>query len=129
MQSRNNAIRMKLAALSADAVLVFHASFALFAVVGGLCLLLDWRFLLIHIPVAVWSSLVNLANWTCPLTPWEKQLRRRAGQQPFEGGWIQHYLEPLVRPLGMPRRMELIAGVSVLVWNVLVYGVIYLIYY
>jgi hypothetical protein len=26
--------------------------------------------------------------------------------------------------LGMPRRMELIAGVSIVVWNVIVYGVV-----
>lgn len=82
--------------------------------------------MLVHIPTVIWSSVVNLANWTCPLTPLEKSLRERAGQRAFEGGWLQNYVEPLVRPLGMPRRMELVAGVSVIVWNLIVYGIIFL---
>ena len=108
--------------VAADLVLTFHFLFALFAVLGGFLVLLDWRVLLIHLPAVLWSSIVNLANWTCPLTPLEKNLRRDAGEQAFEGTWIQNYVEPLVRPLGMPRRMELIAGISILVWNVVVYG-------
>jgi hypothetical protein len=110
---------------AADAVLVVHFLFALFAVFGGFLALADLRVMLVHLPAVVWSSAVNLANWTCPLTPLEKNLRLRAGQQAFQGGWIEHYLEPLVRPLGMPRRMELIAGISVVVWNMMVYAIVY----
>lgn len=112
-------------ALAADAVLVAHFLFALFAVLGGFLVLLDWRVAIVHLPTVAWSSIVNLANWTCPLTPLESGLRARAGQKAFEGGWIRHYLDPLVRPLGMPRRMELIAGVSILAWNAVVYGVVW----
>jgi len=108
----------------ADLVLALHFLFAAFAVCGGLLALLDWRLMLIHIPAVVWSSVVNLAHWICPLTPLEQNLRAHAGQDSFKGSWIQHYLDPLVRPMGMPRHMELVAGVSVLLWNVLVYGVI-----
>ena len=108
----------------ADIVLAAHFLFALFAVLGAFLVLLDWRIALLHVPAVVWSSVVNLANWTCPLTPLEKSFRSRAGQETYEGGWIQHYLEPLVRPLGMPRRLELVAGVSIVVWNLLVYGAI-----
>ena len=111
--------------VSADLVLLSHFLFALFAVLGGFLALADRRVMLVHIPAVVWSSIVNLANWTCPLTPLEKNLRQRAGQRAFEGSWIQHYVEPLVRPLGMPRRMELIAGVSILVWNAIVYGFVF----
>lgn len=113
-------------AVAADLVLIAHFLFAAFAVFGGFLVLIDWRFMLVHLPAVIWSSVVNLANWTCPLTPMEKSLRRQAGQQAFETGWIRHYLEPLVRPLGMPRRMELVAGVSVLVWNLFVYAIVFL---
>lgn len=112
-------------AIAADFVLAFHLLFALFAVFGGFLALVDGRVMLVHIPAVIWSSLVNLAEWTCPLTPLEKNLRHRAGQQAYEGGCIRHYVEPLVRPLGMPRRMELIAGVSVVAWNVVVYAIVY----
>jgi hypothetical protein len=107
--------------------LAFHFLFALFAVFGGFLALVDLRMLVLHLPVVLWSSAVNLANWTCPLTPLERNLRRSAGQQAFEGGWLQHYVEPLVRPLGMPRRMEWIAGVSIVMWNIVVYAVVYLV--
>ncbi len=83
------------------------------------------RFAFIHVPVVAWSSLVNLAHWTCPLTPLEKHFRERAGQSVYEGGWIQHYIEPMVRPLGMPRRLEYVAGFSVLVWNLILYAIIW----
>jgi hypothetical protein len=111
---------------AADLVLASHFLFALFAVLGGFLTLIDPWVMVLHIPVLAWSSIVNLAGWTCPLTPLEKNLRLRAGQQPFEGSWTQNYLEPLVRPLGMPRKMELIAGISIVVWNVVVYGIVFL---
>lgn len=111
-----------LAAIAADIVLLFHTAFALFAVAGFFFILLEPLVVVVHLPVVIWSALVNLAHWTCPLTPLEQWLRRHAGQAGYTGGWIQRYLEPLVRPLGMPRKMELIAGVSVLVWNAMLYG-------
>jgi hypothetical protein len=111
-------------AFAADLVLALHFLFAAFAVFGGFLVLLDWRVMLVHVPAVAWSSVVNLANWTCPLTPLEKGFRRRAGQEAYEGGWIRNYLEPLVRPLGMPRRLELVAGVSVVAWNVIVYAIV-----
>ncbi len=110
---------------AADLVLTSHFLFALFAVFGGFLVLFDWRVMLAHVPAVLWSSVVNLASWTCPLTPLEQKLRKQAGQREFEGGWIQNYIEPLVRPLGMPRRMELVAGVSVVAWNVFVYAVVF----
>jgi len=109
----------------ADAVLVGHFLFAAFAVFGGLLAFFDWRVMLLHVPAVVWSSVVNLAKWTCPLTPLEQGLRRRAGETTYQGGWIVHYFEPLVRPLGMPRRLELVAGVSVLLWNLAVYAAVF----
>ncbi|MEQ8859970.1 MAG: DUF2784 domain-containing protein [Pseudomonadales bacterium] len=112
----------RLAAAAADAVLICHALVASFAVFGAFVVFAHPWTAAAHLPIVVWSSVVNLAHWTCPLTPLERTLRRRAGQRAFEGGWIQHYLEPLVRPLGMPRRLELVAGISVLVWNGLLYG-------
>jgi hypothetical protein len=32
----------------------------------------------------------------------------------------------MVRPLGMPRRLEYVAGFSVLVWNLILYAIIWL---
>jgi hypothetical protein len=109
---------------AADGVLLAHFLFAAFAVFGGLLLLVDVRWAWLHVPAVLWSSVVNLMGWTCPLTPIEKDLRARAGQSGYAGGFIQHYIGPAVYPRGMPRRMELIAGFSVLAGNALVYALV-----
>lgn len=110
--------------LGADLVLIGHFLFAAFAVFGGALVALDWRWAWLHVPAVLWSSLVNLMGWTCPLTPVEKSLRERAGETGYAGGFIQHYVGRAVYPRGMPRRMELIAGVSVLAGNLLVYALL-----
>jgi hypothetical protein len=108
--------------IAADVVLLAHFLFAAFAVFGGLLLLDDLRWAWLHLPAVIWSAIVNLMGWTCPLTPIEKRLRVRAGQAGYAGGFIQHYVGRAVYPRGMPRRMELIAGFSVLAGNALVYA-------
>ena len=108
--------------LGADLVLLAHFLFAAFAVFGGLLLLDNVHWAWLHLPAVLWSSLVNLMGWTCPLTPVEQKLRARAGQAGYAGGFIQHYVGRAVYPRGMPRQMELIAGVSVLAGNALVYA-------
>lgn len=107
--------------LAADAVLLLHFAFVLFAVFGGLLVLVSSTWAWLHVPAVLWSSVVNLASWTCPLTPIEQGYRKRVGQS-YEGGFIQHYVGSLVYPGGMPRRLELVAGASILIWNALVYA-------
>jgi Protein of Unknown function (DUF2784) len=106
----------------ASLVLLFHFLFVALAVFGGFGLLADHRWAFIHVPIVVWSSIVNLAGWTCPLTPLENRFRAAAEQTGYEGGFVQHYLGPLVYPQGMPRRLELVAGVAIAVWNGAVYA-------
>ncbi len=106
----------------ANLVLLIHFTFVLLAVFGGFGVLIDPVWAWVHVPIVIWSAVVNLADWTCPLTPLENRFRAAAKQTGFEGGFVQHYIGRLVYPLGMPRRLELIAGVAVLSWNAAVYG-------
>jgi hypothetical protein len=110
--------------LGADLVLFAHFLFAAFAVFGGFLCVRDLAWAWVHVPVVLWSAIVNLMGWTCPLTPMEKALRIRAGQTGYPGGFIQHYIGRAVYPRGMPRRLSLIAGISILAWNVLVYAMV-----
>ena len=110
--------------MAPEAVLAIHFLWVLFAVLGGFLGFADLRWLWLHAPVVIWSAVVNFAGWTCPLTPLEKELRRRASMSGYEGGFVEHYIAPLVYPAGMPRRMELIAGTSITVWNALIYAAI-----
>jgi hypothetical protein len=82
----------------AEVVLIVHFAFVAFVAVGAL---LAWRWpsvVWLHVPTLVWSVAIITIGFTCPLTPLEKSLRRRAGVESFEGGWIDHYLEDVVYP-------------------------------
>ncbi len=112
--------------LGADLVLLSHFLFAAFAVFGGFLAFSNPAWAWVHVPVVLWSSVVNLMSWTCPLTPIEKSLRVRAGQTRYSGGFIQHYVGSAVYPRGMPRQLELVAGISILAGNALVYAALFL---
>ena len=109
------------ARILADLVLGFHFAFIVFAVLGGFVVFWKPRIGWLHLPSVVWSAFVNLFSQVCPLTPLENRFRYLAGQAGYEGGFIEHYITLLVYPSVMPERWGLIAGSSVLIWNVLVY--------
>ena len=108
--------------LAADAVLVFHLAFIVFALLGGL-LAIRWRWLVwLHLPAAGWGFFVEVTGRICPLTPLETMLREQAGSSGFSGGFVAHYLVPLIYPAGLtPDIQWLLAGVVVAV-NLAVYG-------
>lgn len=84
--------------LLADLVVVVHLAFIMFVAVGGL---LAWRWprvSWVHVPVVAWGAAIVAVGFTCPLTPLEKYLRRRAGGQTYDGGFIDHYLTGVIYP-------------------------------
>ncbi|MDH3318719.1 MAG: DUF2784 domain-containing protein [Betaproteobacteria bacterium] len=112
--------------IGAGLVLLAHFLFVAFAVLGGALAYYSPTWPWVHVPVVLWSAVVNFMSWTCPLTPMENALRNRAGRLGYSGGFVEHYIGPLVYPRGMPRQLELVAGVSILAWNALVYAVVVL---
>jgi hypothetical protein len=106
----------------ADLVVGVHALFVAFVMVGGL-LALRWPWAAaLHLPAAVWGALIEFRGWTCPLTPLEKSLRAAAGEAGYQGGFIEHYLLPVLYPAGLTRGVQLVFGSVVIVVNVVVYG-------
>jgi hypothetical protein len=84
--------------LLADVVVVFHLAFIAFVAVGAL---LAWRWprlVRVHVPAVIWATAIVTIGFTCPLTPLEKMLRRRAGGATYQGGFIDHYLRGVVYP-------------------------------
>jgi hypothetical protein len=107
--------------LAADAVVVVHLLFILFVLAGGL-LVLRWpRLAFLHLPAAAWGVAVELLHLYCPLTPLENQLRQAAGQAGYDGGFVEHYLIPLIYPAGLTPQIQLWLGAVVLAINVPVY--------
>jgi hypothetical protein len=82
----------------ATGVLLLHALFILWAVLGALLTrsrpLLRW----LHIASLVWGILTEVLPWPCPLTLLENWLEARAGIEPYQGGFLLHYLDKLVYP-------------------------------
>ena len=107
---------------AADALVLVHLGFILFVLFGGL-LLLRWpRLLWLHVPAVAWGIAVECLHLGCPLTPWENQLRRAAGQAGYEGGFIEHYLIPLIYPAGLTPQIQLWLGAIVVLVNLTVYA-------
>ena len=111
-------------ALLADLTLLLHLAFIIFGVFGGLLVYRKRWVAWLHIPTFIWAGLVNLTNMWCPLTPLEKYFRAHAGEPGYEGGFIAHYLLPIIYPQGVGFNLALVTGTFVLVWNVVVYGVV-----
>lgn len=108
----------------ADLVVGIHLLFVVFVVLGGL-LALRWpRVAAAHLPAAVWGALIEFKGWICPLTPLENSLRASAGQAGYEGGFIEHYLLPVLYPVGITRGLQLVLGSLVLAVNLVVYGLV-----
>jgi hypothetical protein len=111
-----------LARTVADILVVVHLMFIVFVVFGGL-LVLRWpRVAWAHVPCAAYGALIEFVGWVCPLTPLEQRLRIAAGGQGYQGGFIDHYIMPLVYPPGLTRDLQVWLGLGVLVINVGVYA-------
>ena len=111
--------------LAADAVALVHLAFVLFVAFGGL-LVWRWpRLAWLHVPAVAWGAWIEFAGGTCPLTPLEHGLRRAVGEAGDGGGFIDHYLWPLLYPVGLTREGQWILGAVVLGVNGVVYGVLW----
>lgn len=89
-------------ALWADAILVVHALIVCFVVIGQLLVLIGgsrgwpWirnlHFRTVHLVTIVVVVLQAWLGRLCPLTVWERELRRAAGQAFHEQSFIEHWL-------------------------------------
>ena len=75
----------------------------------------------LHIVSLVWGVLTEVLPWPCPLTLLENWLESRAGVQPYEGGFLLHYLDKLVYP-NIPAGVLTAAGVVVCALNLALYA-------
>jgi len=92
--------------IAADAILVTHALFVCFVVLGLILIFIgkwrDWRWVYrfcFRIAHLIAIAIVVLQSWLgmiCPLTIWEMELRARAGDQVYAGSFIAHWLEQLL---------------------------------
>lgn len=102
-------------------VLFLHVLFILWVVFGALLTryrpLLRW----LHVVSLVWAILTELLPWPCPLTVLENWLEARARVQPYQGGFLLHYLDRLVYP-DISATFLTVAGVIICALNLALYG-------
>jgi hypothetical protein len=111
--------------LAAEAVVLIHFAFVLFVVLGGL-LVLRWpRLAWFHLPAAIWGGAIELTGLICPLTPLEKFLREAGGLAAYEGGFIAHYILPVLYPAGLTRGTQVGLGVAVTLLNAAIYWAVW----
>ncbi|MDH4131763.1 MAG: DUF2784 domain-containing protein [Gemmatimonadota bacterium] len=107
--------------LLADFVVLLHFGFVAFVTLGGL-LGFRWRRApMVHLPAALWGIWIEVSGGICPLTPLENWLRAHGGGVGYSGGFVEHYILPVLYPAGLTRETQyLLAGLVVAV-NLVVY--------
>ena len=107
--------------VAADAVLVAHLAFILFASLGAL-LALRWRWIpLLQLPAAAWGIFVEATGRICPLTFLENALRVRAGASGYGESFVEHYLLGVVYPAGLTPGIQLALAAIIVALNVAIY--------
>jgi hypothetical protein len=105
----------------ADVVVVAHAGFVVFVVLGSFLVLRWRRTLWLHLPAALWGMVIEIAGWTSPLTPLEDELRQRGGQAGYTGGFVERYIVSILYPHELTRTTQILLGIFVLGINLVVY--------
>jgi len=92
--------------LAADAVMLLHALFVVFVVLGLVLILaggaLGWAWVRLRwfrITHLVAIGIVVVQSWLgaiCPLTTFEMALRTRAGESTYPGAFIAHWVETVL---------------------------------
>jgi hypothetical protein len=109
----------------ADVIVILHLGFVLFVIFGGL-LCFKWPLLAwMHLPALVWGVTVEINGWICPLTPLENELRRRAGEGGYGGGFVEHYIMPVLYPPGLDVKWQWSLGIALAAGNLIVYGLLW----
>jgi hypothetical protein len=109
------------AGVAADLVVGLHFAFILFALLGA-ALLVRWpRLVALHLPALAWGAWIELSGNICLLTPIEIDLREAAGRQGYSGGFINHYLTPVIYPEGLTRGTQLAFATILISLNLALY--------
>ncbi len=90
----------------ADAILVIHFAFVVFVEFGFMLIVLgllarwSWvhnrKFRITHLGAILVVVLQAWLGQLCPLTTWENELRRLAGQSGYEESFVEHWLHEVL---------------------------------
>lgn len=107
--------------LLADLLVIGHVAFILFAVFGAALTFSRPKIIWLHVPAVIWAALIEFAGWVCPLTPLENRLRMMGGEAGYSGGFVEHYILPVLYPGMLTRKIQVLLGILVLAFNLFIY--------
>jgi hypothetical protein len=106
----------------ADMVLMLHAAFIAWVVLGVLVVWRWPRLLWAHLTALAWGIWIEASAGICPLTPLEMALRHRAGRGTYEGSFIDHHLGALIYPQGLTPQAQWRIALGLAAFNLAAYG-------
>lgn len=106
----------------ADAVVIAHLGFILFALLGGLLVSKRPRLVWLHIPAVLWAAGIEWLGFPCPLTFLEDYLRAGAGGGADPSGFVERYIARIVYPPGLTPGAQGVLGAAVLGLNLALYA-------
>ncbi|MGF1759360.1 DUF2784 domain-containing protein [Photobacterium sagamiensis] len=109
----------------ADLVVIVHLLFIIFALLGGLLAIVRSYLVFVHLPAVIWVFVISFKGWICPLTPLENQLRNAAGSEGYTGGFIEHYIIPIIYPSALNFNLQIVFGLVAVVINIGIYSFVY----
>ena len=110
------------ARLLADTLVALHFAFIAFVVAGGLLTFKHRRWALVHLPAVAWAAWTEFTATVCPLTPWENALRAEAGDAGYTGGFVDHYIVPLIYPEALTQGVQMGLGIGIVALNAVIYA-------
>ena len=111
--------------IAVNLVLIIHFAFILFVVFGALFFFASAKIIFIHIPTLIWGSYIMFTHSACPLTHLENWLLHKANLATYSEGFIQHYIIPIVYPIGLSKDLQIYLGITLIVLNIIIYGFIF----
>tara|TARA_Y100001935_G_C17149274_1_gene429600 strand:+ start:410 stop:775 length:366 start_codon:yes stop_codon:yes gene_type:complete len=111
--------------LFANLTLIIHFIFILFVIFGGLLFFIFSKIIYVHLPALLWGIYIELTNSICPLTYLENWLLFQEGLATYSDDFINNYLFPIIYPEGLSDKTQLYFGITLIVINSLIYGLIF----
>ena len=102
-------------------MLLVHLAWILWVIVGALFTRGRPFLTAFHFGSVIWGVIVETGPWPCPLTLAEQMLESRAGVDPYNGGFLIHYLDATVYP-NIPESWLVYFGVTVCLGNLAIYA-------
>ena len=109
----------------ANLTLIAHLIFILFVIFGGLLFFIFSKIIYIHFPALLWGIYIELTNSVCPLTYLENWFLYKGELTTYSNDFINNYLFPIIYPEGLTIDIQIYLGISLIVINILIYGLIF----